>query len=596
MNRIPHTPLPALRKSRHAQLDSPVLLMKQPCFDEDDDMEQDSPKADLSIMRRNFCGMGVADDSMNASFNLSIDASPGFSEESGIGHSVSSATPSPDDKFTRTHGVSSTPALSSWHAPPGSGRRSRQSIGEVPGTPIKSKRGPRISLNGGSTLARSEGVVYSIQEECNFNPFSADPLVVQDRDEHGKKRMLSTPDASRSSLTAPESGYGSHKHKTLKTEKVVFSLGTPLESLQKISLGGSGHSSPNSRYEAEFVELDVIGSGHFGRVTKVRKRLDGVTYAIKRTQESVQKTSFSDVVREVFALAALEWNPNVLRYFSSWIEGGHLYIQSEYCDAGTLGQQIEQYNKLDGKKFDEEDIRRIVRQAGNGLAFLHEQALVHLDVKPDNILISYRRRVTSGSKDGSRPGSATPDDDQGKFIYKIGDLGHVRSFRHGPVTNCMDGDRDYLAPEILHDMEGVLHDAPKADVYSLGITLFVTARVNRNPVIASNLDGIERRNGLIPGVVDLALALNQLFQSMTASDPSHRPTMYEVISSPCIHTAHKTNEELQMDLHIAHMENTALTKQLANANRVSLKGYAPAKPKILLIGRNKIRSVSTQAF
>lgn len=40
----------------------------------------------------------------------------------------------------------------------------------------------------------------------------------------------------------------------------------------------------------------------------------------------------SDVVTEVFALAALDSHPNVLRYFSSWIENGHLYIQSEYCD------------------------------------------------------------------------------------------------------------------------------------------------------------------------------------------------------------------------------------------------------------------------
>ena len=54
----------------------------------------------------------------------------------------------------------------------------------------------------------------------------------------------------------------------------------------------------------------------------------------------------------------------------------------------------------------------------------------------------------------------------------LGDLGHVRSFRQGPVANFIDGDKRYLAPEILHDMHAVLFDPPKADVYSLGVVVF----------------------------------------------------------------------------------------------------------------------------
>jgi hypothetical protein len=75
----------------------------------------------------------------------------------------------------------------------------------------------------------------------------------------------------------------------LKGVKVNFSLGSPIgRTSAKLP---SEHATPTGRYEAEFAEVKELGSGHFGRVTKVLKRLDGVFYAIKRTKEEVHKTS-----------------------------------------------------------------------------------------------------------------------------------------------------------------------------------------------------------------------------------------------------------------------------------------------------------------
>ena len=101
---------------------------------------------------------------------------------------------------------------------------------------------------------------------------------------------------------------------------------------------------------------------------------------------------------EVFALAALGWHPNIIRYFSSWVQYHHLYIQSEYCDgtefsavcfgqlnykvlAGTLDKRLQLHRNLRAP-IDEDEVRRITRQCASGLDFLHQQQLVHLDVKP----------------------------------------------------------------------------------------------------------------------------------------------------------------------------------------------------------------------
>lgn len=48
---------------------------------------------------------------------------------------------------------------------------------------------------------------------------------------------------------------------------------------------------------------------------------------------------------------------------------------------GTLRSRIACYEKLT-KRFDENEIRHITKQAGAGLSFLHDRMLVHLDVKP----------------------------------------------------------------------------------------------------------------------------------------------------------------------------------------------------------------------
>jgi hypothetical protein len=149
--------------------------------------------ADISQLRRGMGSMEVGGDdsilSMTCSF---IGTSPGFldcSEESGIGSSPflggsSFTSSSSETKFGR----------GSFHptSAPVSIRKSRQSIGEVTRTPLKDHRfRPRTSVGA------VDAVMYSIQEECNVNPFSADRVVLGGQEMCRKRSaatMLSTPD------------------------------------------------------------------------------------------------------------------------------------------------------------------------------------------------------------------------------------------------------------------------------------------------------------------------------------------------------------------------------------------------------------------
>lgn len=199
-----------------------------------------------------------------------------------------------------------------------------------------------------------------------------------------------------------------------------------------------------SRYLHDFEQLGVIASGNFGLVTRCRQRVDGVEYAIKRIGGDSQRPgSMSKKVahKEIFALAALDTSPHVVRYYQSWIEDGSIYIQLELCET-SLHNQIKDRR---GLYFPENDITNVLRQVTMGLNHLHSNDLVHLDIKPENILV--------------RAG-----------VYKIGDLGMVTQVK-GPNSHddLQEGDVRFLAREVLRDNREQLQ---KADIFSLGASVY----------------------------------------------------------------------------------------------------------------------------
>ena len=84
--------------------------------------------------------------------------------------------------------------------------------------------------------------------------------------------------------------------------------------------GLSGHS----RIQNEFVILKWLGQGAYGDVFKVRNKLDGCVYAIKRIKLNPKNRQLNKkITREVKLLSRLN-HENVVRYYNSWIESVRL--------------------------------------------------------------------------------------------------------------------------------------------------------------------------------------------------------------------------------------------------------------------------------
>jgi serine/threonine protein kinase len=151
-------------------------------------------------------------------------------------------------------------------------------------------------------------------------------------------------------------------------------------------------------------------------------------------------------INEVQALGALwasvEQSPHVVRYFHSWVEEGQLFLVMEYCE-DSLAKMIARHRAA-RKPFDERTLKKLLRAALQGLECLHKCGILHLDLKPDNLLM------------------------QGDTM-KIADFGLSRAarVRSGDIE---EGDSRYLAREVLNYSSQV--DLAKSDIFSLAMTLY----------------------------------------------------------------------------------------------------------------------------
>ncbi|XP_021110400.1 eukaryotic translation initiation factor 2-alpha kinase 1 isoform X3 [Heterocephalus glaber] len=100
--------------------------------------------------------------------------------------------------------------------------------------------------------------------------------------------------------------------------------------MQKIRSREVAFEAQTSRYLNEFEELGILGKGGYGRVYKVRNKLDGQHYAIKKILiKGATKTDCMKVLREVKVLAGLQ-HPNIVGYHTAWIE--HVHVLQPQAD------------------------------------------------------------------------------------------------------------------------------------------------------------------------------------------------------------------------------------------------------------------------
>ncbi len=208
--------------------------------------------------------------------------------------------------------------------------------------------------------------------------------------------------------------------------------------------------------------------------------------------------------KELYRRIEQSSNGNIVTIDEFFLFGTKYYVTTEKINITRA--QIESIAKAPAEKK-----LLLLKILANCLQRLHENGVVHADLKPNNILIK--------------------ESDTGNFIAKIIDFDSSFLAGHQPDSEEVQGDLPYLAPETCRYMFGEdVTLTQKVDVFAAGL-LFHQYFTGQLPAFSSGYDAAHE--ALLEGE-SLRLSdalppdLHALIASMLALDPDDRPDMAEV--------------------------------------------------------------------
>src|SRR5262249_13049475 len=159
--------------------------------------------------------------------------------------------------------------------------------------------------------------------------------------------------------------------------------------------------------------------------------------------DAAESTARQRFLREARVAAPIR-HPHVCPIYDVGEHEGSLYVVMAHVEGGSLAELLA----TPGQKLDCDAAAELARQVASGLAALHENNVIHRDLKPGNILIDCEGRAVLTDF-----GLARPDNDS----EHLTDEGEIM----GTVS--------YMAPEQAVDADNV---GAAADIYSLGVVLY----------------------------------------------------------------------------------------------------------------------------
>ena len=214
----------------------------------------------------------------------------------------------------------------------------------------------------------------------------------------------------------------------------------------------------------EFELLGEIGKGSFGKIYKVKWKVNQKLFALKNElvddMEGINtRLSRGKAMRDFVQSTGCTGVVNIYGYHL--IRQGneyHYFELMDLCDTDFEKQIKMRANYL--SYFTEAELNNIMKQLISTLSFLQKRHITHRDIKPQNILIANGQ-------------------------YKLCDFGDIRVMqRDGLVVQRIRGSELYMSPILFNALrqgvQTIQHNTYKSDVFSLGMCLFYAACLSFN--------------------------------------------------------------------------------------------------------------------
>ena len=262
-----------------------------------------------------------------------------------------------------------------------------------------------------------------------------------------------------------------------------------------------------------------LGRGGMGAVYLARQvSLDrNVAVKVMRPEWAKDPIFVARFTREAYAAAQLNHH-HVVQIHDIGEDRATNYFSMEFVDGQSLADLVQREGKLDV-----EVAVGYVLQAARGLAFAHEQGMVHRDIKPDNLLLSRHGIVkiadlgivkTPGALEKAASNASLPP----------GARVDASAPTKVTLAGSAMGTPAYMAPEQARDAS---HVDGRADIYSLGCTLYVlvTGRTPFEGRTAAEVITKHATEAVLPPdmvVKRVPKALSEIILKMVAKAPEDR--------------------------------------------------------------------------
>ncbi|XP_053685295.1 eIF-2-alpha kinase GCN2 isoform X2 [Sabethes cyaneus] len=219
----------------------------------------------------------------------------------------------------------------------------------------------------------------------------------------------------------------------------------------------------------------------------------------------------------------------------------YMYIQMEFCEKSTLRTAIDANLYLDVER-----VWRLFREIAEGLFHIHQQGMIHRDLKPVNIFLDSRDQVKIGDFGLATTSILALQNQQQE---RIAQSQQIKSLDMGNSLTGKVGTALYVAPELTGNASKSTYNQ-KVDLYSLGIILFEMSTQPLETGMERVTTLMELRSDSIRFPESMLTDDNytqrvQVIRWLLNHDPSERPTAEELLASELIPSARLEANEVE---------------------------------------------------
>ncbi|XP_037251646.1 serine/threonine-protein kinase ULK3 isoform X2 [Falco rusticolus] len=267
----------------------------------------------------------------------------------------------------------------------------------------------------------------------------------------------------------------------------------------------------------EFILTERLGAGTYATVYKAYRKGDTrEVVAIKCvSKRSLNRASVENLLTEIEILKTIR-HPHIVELKDFQWDSDHIYLIMEFCAGGDLSRFIRMRRILPEKV-----ARIFLQQLACALKFLHDHNISHLDLKPQNILLS------------------TLENPQ----LKLADFGFAQHMSPWDEKHVLRGSPLYMAPEMVCRQQ---YDA-RVDLWSVGVILY-EALFGRPPFASRSFAELEEkirsdRAVELPSRPLLSAECRDLLGQLLERDPLKRISFERFFAHPFVDMEHVPGPE-----------------------------------------------------